>query len=108
MVKLIALYKKPSDIEAFDKHYAEVHMPLTSKMPGLKKVEISRITGSPMGASEYHVMAEMYFENMEALKSSMSSPEGRASGKDLMGFAKDVVCMMIAEVEETAPVAALN
>ena len=31
MVKLIALYKKPDDVSAFDKHYNEVHIPLVEK-----------------------------------------------------------------------------
>jgi uncharacterized protein (TIGR02118 family) len=108
MVKFIALYKKPNDIKAFEDHYFDVHMPLASKIPGLKKIELSRITGTPMGESDYHLMAELYFENMEACKAGMSSPEGRASGKDVMSFAKDIVYMMFAEVEESAPVAAVN
>ena len=103
MVKLIALYKKPADVKAFDEHYFGTHLPLADKIPGLKKVEISRIAGSPMGESEYHLMAELYFENMDALKAGMSSPEGKASGKDVMSFAKDIVCMMFAEVEEKVP-----
>jgi uncharacterized protein (TIGR02118 family) len=107
MVKFIALYKKPNDIKAFEEHYFDVHMQLASKIPGLKKIELSRITGTPMGESEYHLMAELYFENMEACKAGMSSPEGRAAGKDVMSFAKDIVNMMFAEVEESAPVAAV-
>jgi uncharacterized protein (TIGR02118 family) len=100
MVKLVALYKKPADIAAFEEHYHNIHMPLTEKIPGLKHVELSKFTGSPMGESEYYMMAEMYFDNMEALKAGMSSPEGRASGKDVMSFAKELVTMMFAEVEE--------
>jgi uncharacterized protein (TIGR02118 family) len=106
MVKLIALYKKPADVKAFEEHYFNTHIPLTNQIPGLKRVEISRVNGSPMGESEYYLMAEMYFDNMDALKAGMSSPEGKASGKDLMSFAKDVVCMMFAEVEEKVPAAA--
>lgn len=105
MVKLIALYKKPADVKAFEEHYFDVHIPITNKIPGLKKVEVSRMTGSPMGECEYHLMAELYFDNMDALKAGMSSPEGKASGKDLMSFAKDIVVMMFAEVEGKVPAA---
>lgn len=100
MVKLVALYKKPTDVAAFDEHYFNVHMPLTEKIPGLKHVEVSKFTGSPMGESEYHLMCEMYYDNMDALKAAMSSPEGKASGKDVMSFAKGLVSFMFAEVEE--------
>jgi uncharacterized protein (TIGR02118 family) len=106
MVKLIALYKKPADVKAFEEHYFGTHLPLADKIPGLKKVELSRVTGSPMGDSDYHLMAELYFENMDALKAGMSSPEGKASGKDVMSFAKDIVYMMFAEVEEKVPATA--
>ena len=46
MVKLIALYKKPSDVQAFDEHYNNKHTPLVKKMPGLKKLEVSKITSA--------------------------------------------------------------
>lgn len=49
MVKLIALYRHPEDQESFDKHYEQVHTPLVEKMPGLKKLEVTRIRGAPMG-----------------------------------------------------------
>lgn len=100
MVKLIAMYKTPADVEDFEKHYFEVHMPLIYKMPGLLKTEISRISGMPGQDAKYHIMAEMYFENMDKLNESMASPEGKAAGKDLMSFAKDYVFMMFGEVKD--------
>lgn len=98
MVKLIALYRKPDDVEAFEKHYFEIHVPLVEKMPGLQRVEISRITGAPVGEAPYYLMAEMYFDSTESLQVAMSSPEGRAAGKDVMSFAGNLVTMMFADV----------
>ena len=100
MVKLVALYKKPEDSQAFDDHYFNTHMPLANKMPGLKKVEISKALGAPGGEAEYYLMAELYFEDMEALKAAMSSPEGKAAAKDVMSFAKEIVSMMFVDVVE--------
>jgi uncharacterized protein (TIGR02118 family) len=99
MVKLIAMYKTPSDIEEFEKHYFEVHMPLIEKMPGLLKSEVAKLTAMPGQETKYHIMAEMYFESMDSLNESMASPEGKAAGKDLMSFAKDYVIMMFGEVK---------
>lgn len=98
MVKLIAIYRKPEDVEAFDKHYHEVHAPLAAKMPGLIKLEVNMIYGSPTGSSDLHLIAEMHFESKEALLEALSSPEGKAAGKDLMGFAGKLVSMHFAEV----------
>lgn len=107
MVKLIAMYKKPADVAAFDEHYFNTHIPLSNKMPGLKKVEISKVLGTPMGESEYYLMAELYFEDMDALKAAMSSPEGKAAAKDVMGFAKEIVSMMFADVVEEKALASV-
>jgi len=49
MVKLIALFKKPEDVPAFDRHYEEIHSPLVRKLPGLRRFEVSKITGAPIG-----------------------------------------------------------
>lgn len=97
MVKLIALYKQPEDKQAFDEHYFNVHAPITAKIPGLRKMEVTKIVGSPMGQSEYYLMCEMYYDSHEALKEAMRTDESKASGKDLMSFAGDLVTLMIGE-----------
>lgn len=99
MVKLIALYKNPEDKEAFDRHYDEVHTPLVKKMPGLRKLEIARITGAPIGEPKHHLIAEMYFDSKDALDASLASAEGKATGRDLMSFAANLVTMFYAEVQ---------
>jgi uncharacterized protein (TIGR02118 family) len=37
-MKLIALYKQPVDPADFDRAYFNTHLPLLSKVPGLKKL----------------------------------------------------------------------
>ncbi|MDA3128496.1 EthD family reductase [Aliibacillus thermotolerans] len=100
MVKLIALYKQPEDKEKFDDHYYNVHVPITEKIPGLRKMKVTKIVGSPAGKSDYYLMCEMYYDDMDALKNGMKSEEGKASGKDVMEFAGDLVTFMIGEEEE--------
>jgi uncharacterized protein (TIGR02118 family) len=100
MVKLIALYRKPNDVELFDKHYYDVHLPLVKKTPGLRKVEITKITGAPIGESKYHLMAELYYDSIDAMNAANGSPEGRAAAKDLMSFAADVVTLFYGEIQE--------
>jgi len=100
MVKLIALYKKPADVQAFEEHYANLHLPLLEKIPGLRKTELSRISGAPRGEAPYYMMYEMYFDDMDAYNRAMASDENKAAGKDLMSFARDVVTLMIADAYE--------
>jgi len=100
MVKLVALFKRPTDTSSFEEHYDNIHIPLVKKMPGMMHLESSKITGAPMTIPQFYRIAEMYFENQRALNVAMVSPEGIAAAKDLMSFAKDVVQMFFAEVKE--------
>jgi len=98
MAKLIALYKHPENKEAFDDHYFKVHSPLTAKIPGLREMKVTKISGSPMGGEgKYYLTCEMKYDNLEALQAGLRTAEGKASGKDLMGFAGDLVTLMIGE-----------
>jgi uncharacterized protein (TIGR02118 family) len=97
MYKLIAIYKIPADMNKFTEHYEKTHMPITKKIPGLKEVRLNKVFGTPRGKSDLHIIAELCFESKEAFKSSMSTPEAMASGKDLMGFAGELVSVHFAE-----------
>lgn len=100
MHKLIALYKKPGDVDAFMKHYEDVHLPIVRTIPGLSGASINRVTASPMGGEpEYFLIAEMRFPDKETFNKAMASNENLAAGKDLMSFAKGLVTLLIAEEE---------
>ncbi len=99
MTKLIALFRKPADTAAFDKHYFEIHTPLVEKYPGLRKLEITRVTGAPIGKTKFHLMCEMYWDSKDEMDKSLGSSEGRAVTKDLMSFAADVVTVFIGETQ---------
>ncbi len=99
MVKLVALYTVPPDPAAFDRHYVETHLPLIRRWPGLRRLEAGKVTGAVGGKTPYYAVAEMYFDDMDALRAAMRSPEGRAAGDDLQGFAAGLVTMLYVQVE---------
>ncbi len=99
MIKLIALFKKPEDVDAFELHYNEVHLPLIRQVPYMTEFVSSKAGGAPRGEPAYYRMAEMCFPNREAFDKGMASDENRASGKDLMSFARDVVTIFFVETE---------
>jgi uncharacterized protein (TIGR02118 family) len=101
MAKVLVLYKKPKSAEAFDKHYAEVHIPLAKKIPGLKKYDISKGgVGTPAGPSDIHLVATLHFDSFEALQAGMSSPEGKAAGGDLANFADGGVDLYLFDTKD--------
>ncbi|HEX6988442.1 MAG TPA: EthD family reductase [Bacillota bacterium] len=99
MVKLVALYRRPDDPAEFDRRYFNEHLPLANRMPGLRRVEVSRVVGAPAGEPAYYLMAELYFDDRAALDAAMTSAEGRAAAENLMSFAGQLVRFLIAEVD---------
>jgi len=100
MVKLVALYKRHSDPVELERHYTTVHTPLVRKYPGLRRLEITRISAATLGDVKYQLMAEMYFDTQEALDAALASPEGKAVAKDLMTFAAPLVTVFSGETQE--------
>lgn len=96
-VTLMALYRKPDDVDAFMRHYETVHVPLVRETPHLEQITVRRVTGSPMGDPPYFLVAEMRFADAKRFAEAMKSPQNRAAGKDLMAFARDLVTLMVVE-----------
>jgi uncharacterized protein (TIGR02118 family) len=98
MVKMVALYKKPADVDAFEEHYANVHRPLMEQVPGIVKMRVTRFFAGPFGEPDYYLMFEAFFADRDALNAALKSPENRAAGKDLMTFARDIVTVIFGDV----------
>ena len=97
MHKLIALYKKPDDVDAFMEHYKTVHTPLVEKIPGLHSMTVNMCNGNPMGGDPaYFMIVEMNYPDADTFKAAMRSPENMATGKDVMTFAKGLVTLVTA------------
>jgi uncharacterized protein (TIGR02118 family) len=99
-MKLIALYKHPSDLAAFDEAYFKTHLPLIEKVPGIQKTVVTRINRTVMGDG-YYMMAEMYFADADALKAGMRSPEMAAAGENLNAFAGGLVTLMFGQEQDS-------
>ena len=91
VAKLIVIYRTPRDPAEFDRYYAQVHTPLVKKIPGLRRLEVTRLTGAPSGASDLYLIAELYFDNAAARESALASNEGKAAEADLPKFAEGIV-----------------
>ncbi|HMA33738.1 MAG TPA: EthD family reductase [Chloroflexia bacterium] len=101
MIKLIALYKRPEDVDAFEQHYNAIHVPLIRKVPHLRNLVAGKVWGAPRGEPAYYRIAEMWFDDRAAFDQAMASDENRAAGKDLMSFAREIVTMIFVDTEAT-------
>jgi uncharacterized protein (TIGR02118 family) len=99
MVKLVAMFKKPDDTDAFDQAYFGTHLPLNAKTPGLRRTEVTRVTGTPRGEeSPWYVVTEMYYDDESAMQAAFASSEAGEAARNLMSFARGLVTMYIAQV----------
>jgi uncharacterized protein (TIGR02118 family) len=101
MAQVVVIYKTPKDAAAFDRYYAETHIPLARKMPGLRKFEISQgPVASPAGPSGVHLVATLTFDNMSAVKAAFGSAEGKAAAADVANFASGGVDILFFDTRE--------
>lgn len=99
--RFIVLWETPSDPEAFDRHYSEVHIPIARKIPGLRRYLISRDAVAVRGEPYYQV-AELEWDSLEELRAAFASPEGEATAADvakLQGYA-EVRSMIVTSGED--------
>jgi uncharacterized protein (TIGR02118 family) len=86
LVYVLQLREDMSREEAL-RYWREVHGPIASKIPGLKKYVQDQATAAPEGDLQFDGIAELWFDSQEALQSAMASPEWRATIADVPNFA---------------------
>ncbi len=101
MVKLTVLFGPPTDAAAFEDYYANTHLPLVAKVPGILRHERTRVIATPDGSEPpYYRSWEGWYENPDQLQASFASPEGQAAAGDLQNFATGGVILLISDVEQ--------
>jgi uncharacterized protein (TIGR02118 family) len=100
-VKLVVLYTHPDDADAFDRHYADIHMPLVDKMPGLLRTETGRVAAALDGGEKtYYRITELYFADQAAMQDGFGSDEGKATAADYGKIAPPGSRMFVVPVDE--------
>ncbi|MFY9554776.1 MAG: EthD family reductase [Blastocatellia bacterium] len=74
--KIVVIYPRPKDVDAFEKTYVEEHVPLAvEKIKGVIKFAATKVVGTPDGSTPpFYRIAELYFPSMQALQESAASP----------------------------------
>jgi uncharacterized protein (TIGR02118 family) len=77
-VKIVVVYPRPQDEEAFEKVYKDEHLPMAeAKLKGMTRLVATKVLSSPQGKVAAYRIAEVYFSNMEALTSCVQSDPGQ-------------------------------
>lgn len=89
MPQFIALYPQPDDVEGFESHYRDVHMPIVEEWPNVTEATVTRVTGTPRGTeAPYHLVSVVSFDSEEEMREALTSDPGRRSGKDAAEMAQ--------------------
>ncbi len=102
MTRFLVLYRQPTDVDAFERHYMGVHIPLAKQLPGLRRYAISRSSVVVRGGEQYYLVAELDWDDMGSLQRDFASDLGRATAKDMANLEalSPGVQSMILELED--------
>ena len=77
-VKLVVIYPRPKDVDAFEKVYQNEHVPLAvAKLEGKIKIVATRVLASPQGTPAFYRIAEVHFPSKAALEACAASDDGK-------------------------------
>lgn len=92
------LYGHPQDPTAFEDYYLNQHLPFAQQMPSVRGAQLSTVLGAPDGdESPYYRVAQMTYDDVDALRAAITSPGGQAVLADLPKFATGGATVLITE-----------
>lgn len=99
--KLTVVYGNPTDPEAFEAHYREVHVPMAAEVPGVQRAEFAKVFPKEDGTPtpEYRI-AELYFADYDSAVAALASPEGAALAGDAVQLGTGGVEFLLCDIED--------
>ncbi|MGC5166583.1 EthD family reductase [Luteimicrobium sp. DT211] len=79
--RFVVTYDTPSDVEAFERHYREVHIPLVKQQPGLRRMTLSHRPTGVIGPAPYLVVM-MDWDDLASLQADLESAAGQRTVDD--------------------------
>lgn len=104
--RLVALFNRPEDTAAFDRHYREVHTPIVLRYPRLRELRLGRVDPVGPRSMPFYLVADMVFDSRSDLDAALVSEAGVESARDLRNFARSGVTLYAIDddgVEVIAP-----
>ena len=75
---LLILYPVPKDTKAFDRAYHEEHLPYAGpRLVGATGVKTKHVVGPSFAPPPYHLMSDVSFPSIDALKACAASDSGK-------------------------------
>lgn len=95
---MLALFKTPEDVIEFMNHHDEVYLPLVKQIPGLSGTLVNTVKADSFGGTPtYFMVTELHFPDKDTFRRAMETRENQLAGRELMGFAKGYVTLLVTE-----------
>ena len=99
--KITFIYDNPTDPEAFEAGYAAGHLDLVRALPGVQRVETSKVwpkeDGSPTPA---YRMVDLYFDDYAAACAAVTTPAAGALFPAAFGLATGGLKILFSDVTD--------
>jgi uncharacterized protein (TIGR02118 family) len=102
MIKVVVLLRRRDGMsrEEFERYWREQHLPLVAKIPGLRRLVLSRVLPGPDGSPPaFDAVVEDWFDDQQALSAASASPPWQAVVADAPNLL-DMARFQILVVEE--------
>ena len=77
--KITVIYDNPTDPDAFEAGYAEGQVALAKKLPGLTRIETSKVWPKEDGtATPAYRLMDLYFPDYDTASAAVDTPEAAA------------------------------
>ena len=99
---LLILYPNPKDPTAFDRAYREEHLPYAGpRLNGALGVATKRVVGPAFAPPPYHLMSDVSFPNLDALKACATSAGGQEALQHAASISNGGAPTVLVVTEET-------
>jgi len=101
--KIVVIYPRPTDVEAFEKAYIDDHVPLAmEKIKGVTKFVATKVLGTPDGQTPpFYRIAELHFASMADLQQSAASPGTQEAVAHAIAISSGGMPIFLVAEEET-------
>ena len=106
--KITVIYDNPTDPAAFETGYAgggneaEGQVALARKLPGLTRIETSKVWPKEDGsATPAYRLVDLYFPDYDTASAAVTTPEAAALFPSIFGLATGGVRIVFADIEES-------
>jgi uncharacterized protein (TIGR02118 family) len=101
MTMLLALYRRPeggeSALAEFERRYAAEHLPLVADTPGLRAMDVRRVSGALGAETDLVLVTTMQFDDRAAMDAGLASDPMRAAGRNLREIAPGLATLLVLE-----------